>query len=191
MSSIFRRFFYALSYLGNPPWDTGISPPELLEFLASHSPGRALDLGCGTGTNLITLAEHGWQVNGIDFSASAVRSARRRMSAKDLKGQVWQADVTHQLPVIGQFDLILDIGCYHDLSAADRCGYRENVRTRLAKSGTFLIYAHCLSPEKAKATGVSQVDIIEFATFLKVKSIVQTKDQWDRNTTWMTFINPV
>jgi SAM-dependent methyltransferase len=191
MSSIFRRFFYALSYLGNPPWDTGISPPELLEFLASHSPGHALDLGCGTGTNLITLAEHGWQLNGIDFSAFAVRSARRRISAKNLKGQIWQADVTHQLPVKGQFDLILDIGCYHDLSAGDRCGYRENVRTRLAKGGTFLIYAHCHSPEKAKATGVSQVDIIEFATFLKVRSIVQTKDHWDRKTTWMTFINPV
>ncbi len=30
---------------------------------------------------------------------------------------------------------------------------------------SYLIYAHCLSPERAKATGVSQVDIDEFSSF--------------------------
>jgi cyclopropane fatty-acyl-phospholipid synthase-like methyltransferase len=187
MSSIFRRFFYALSYLGNPPWDTGVSPPELLDFLAVHPPGLALDMGCGTGTNLVTLAQNGWQIYGIDFSGFAVKTAIKRLSRLGLNGHVWRGDVCRRLAVDGQFDLILDIGCYHDLSPEGRRGYRENIATYLAAGGSFLIYAHCLSPERSRATGVSELDIDEFSKFLDVITVVQTTDRWERRTSWMTF----
>jgi cyclopropane fatty-acyl-phospholipid synthase-like methyltransferase len=190
LRSIFRRLFYTLSYLGKPPWDTGISPPELLEFLDAHAPGRALDLGYGTGTNLVTLAKHGWQVCGIDFSGHAVKAARRQLSTLGLNGQVLRGDVSKKLELDGKFNLILDIGCYHDLSPEDRQGYRENLYSYLAPGGTFLIYAHCRTPEQARATGVSQEDIDAFIGTLKVVSIIQTRDRWERETTWMTFINP-
>jgi SAM-dependent methyltransferase len=187
VSSILRRLFYSLSYLGKPPWDTGISPPELLDFMAAHVPGRALDLGCGTGTNLVTLAEHGWLVCGIDFSGNAVKVARKRLKEMGSNGQVLQGDVAGRIPLEGQFDLILDIGCYHDLSDEDRTGYRQNLSRFLATNGSFLIYAHCLSPDRARATGVSQTDIDEFSRFMDPKSIIRTIDRWDRQTTWMTF----
>ena len=62
----FRRWLFNLWYFQRPPWDSGISPPELMEFIRSSQPGRALDLGCGTGTNIITLAKNGWQVTGVE-----------------------------------------------------------------------------------------------------------------------------
>jgi SAM-dependent methyltransferase len=191
MSSLFRRLFYTISYLGKPPWDTGISPPELLEFLESHAPGRALDLGCGTGTNLVTLAKRGWSVCGIDFSGRAVKAARRRLSALSLDGQVLRGDVAKKLEFDGVFNLILDIGCYHDLSPEDRQCYRENLHHFLAPGGTFLMYAHCRTSDQPRVTGISQQDIDEFIGNLRVIAIIQTRDRWERETTWMTFVNPV
>jgi len=41
---------------GNTPWDTQVTPPEVMELIANTSLGKALDLGCGTGTNAITLS---------------------------------------------------------------------------------------------------------------------------------------
>ena len=52
-------------YLTNPPWDTGITPPELVSFIESSPPGKALDPGCGAGTNAIYMAQKGWEASGV------------------------------------------------------------------------------------------------------------------------------
>ena len=55
-----HRLLFELRYLlGFAPWDTGVSPPELIRLIDTHSAGHALHIGCGTGTNAITLAERG------------------------------------------------------------------------------------------------------------------------------------
>jgi len=57
--------FYRLAYrFGRPRWDTAEPRPELDGLLQGRRPGRALDLGCGTGTDAIYLASHGWEVTG-------------------------------------------------------------------------------------------------------------------------------
>ncbi|MFC1629115.1 class I SAM-dependent methyltransferase, partial [Gemmatimonadota bacterium] len=43
--------------------------------IASLRPGRALDLGCGAGSNALELAQQGWSVLGVDWSQEAVRLA--------------------------------------------------------------------------------------------------------------------
>jgi len=81
-------------YFGQPPWDTGISPPELLEFIRTHNPGRAIDLGCGTGTNVITLVNAGWDVTGVDFAPRAIKIARRKLSLACVEANLY----LHYLP---------------------------------------------------------------------------------------------
>ena len=76
--SFLNRLMYTLMYFRRPPWDSGQTPPELLEYLKTRTPGRAIDLGCGTGTNIITLASLGWNVTGVDFVPAAVEQARRK-----------------------------------------------------------------------------------------------------------------
>ncbi len=142
---MFRRWLFELMYwLGRAPWDRGVSPPELLETLRELEPGRALDLGCGTGTHALTLARHGWQVVGVDFSSRALREARRKARAAGLADRVrfvW-GDVTRleRLDLPREADLILDIGCFHGLPPEDQPRYALGVVEHLRPGGLYLLY---------------------------------------------------
>src|SRR5438094_9137973 len=99
-----------------PPWDTGITPPEVERFVASHAPGRAIDLGCGTGTNAVYLARHGWSAVGVDFAGRAIAKARRRARDAGVSCTFFGGDVA-ALEVLGPCDLALDIGWLYSMSA--------------------------------------------------------------------------
>lgn len=136
-----QRFIYEFHYLvKNAPWDTGISPPELTDFLAKKPEGRALDIGCGTGTNAITIALHGWDVVGIDLSSIAIARARRKAKRASVDINFHQGDATKIDGISGPFDLILDIGCFHGLPADSRKIHEANLRRLLVPGGTFLLY---------------------------------------------------
>lgn len=66
---------------GNTPWDTQITPPEVIEFWQSarlHPEGVALDLGCGPGTNIRYLASLGLNAIGIEIASAPLITARHR-----------------------------------------------------------------------------------------------------------------
>jgi SAM-dependent methyltransferase len=138
--TLFRRLAFSFWYFGSPPWDTGISPPELLAFLDTTPPGRAIDLGCGTGTNLITLAQHGWQVLGVDFAPSAIRRARNKIARAGLRADVLVGDVTRLKGISGPYDFALDLGCFHGLSPEEKRRYLDRLIGVLAPGGYWMIY---------------------------------------------------
>lgn len=185
---MFRRLFYFFSYLGRPRWDTGISPPELLEFLQNHLPGRALDLGCGTGTNAITLAKHGWSVTGVDFMPSAIRQARKKTGQAGLQINYLVGDVTRLTNPLGLFELILDIGCFHNLTTQAKQVYRSNLSHWLALNGAFLLYGF-LNTNPNADLGIREADLNDFFSML---SLVSRTDSTDRNrpSTWLLFQSP-
>lgn len=165
----FRRFLYNnFRYLGEPPWDTGVSPPELINYLQSAPSGRALDAGCGTGTNLLTMAKYGWEVNGVDNALLAVLEARSKLKESRVTGRVILRDVTSDLRFEDPFDLVLDIGCYHSLGQQGRKDYRENLRHWLKPGGTYLIYAHRrTSPDDSH--GIREEDLRVLSGFLEIQ----------------------
>ncbi len=74
--------------------------------LATLTPGRALDLGCGNGANALMLAAAGWQVTGIDCAASAIELARAAALARGLDARfccadfsAWQSDAHYDLVI--------------------------------------------------------------------------------------------
>ncbi|MGD2158455.1 MAG: methyltransferase domain-containing protein, partial [Anaerolineales bacterium] len=105
-----RQLNFNLWYYRKPPWDTGVSPPELIKFIEENPPGKAIDMGCGTGTNVITLAQHGWEAMGVDFVARAIAKAQRKAEKARVDVSFFVADVTKLDRVSNSFDLILDIG---------------------------------------------------------------------------------
>jgi SAM-dependent methyltransferase len=182
---------YNLLYLGKPPWDTGISPPELINFLENHPPGVALDVGCGTGTNLLTMAEHGWRVVGMDIALLSVLNARKKLGQAGYQAKVIVGDVTGDPGFENPFDLVLDIGCYHSLSEKGREAYRQNLYRWLKPGGHYLIYAHrCTSPTSSH--GISQGDIEAFDAFLDLQWQTDQQEKrpdgsGGRSSTWAQF----
>lgn len=175
-------------YLGSPPWDTGISPPELMAFIATHSPGRALDLGCGTGTNLVSLAKAGWAVVGVDFALKATETAKKKLRRAGIPGQVIQGDVTRVDLPGAAFDLVLDIGCFHGLPAASQARYIQNLPGLLANGGTFLVYLHLMhAPGRV---GVTEDEIAEIGKSLQPVSRTDSLDRFGRQASWLTFQKP-
>ncbi len=161
-----RWLAFWLAYLRRrTPWDTHTTPPELVRAIEGPQaapPGRALDLGCGTGTNVIYLARRGWEAVGIDFVGSAVRQARKKAQAAGVTARFFTADVTRLDDVKelgGAFDLILDIGCFHSLSSERRERYAAGVLKRLAPDGLFLLYAWGPRERRGQRVGISPAQV--------------------------------
>ena len=76
---------YRLAYrLGLTVWQRASPPADLVALIegpARLEPGRALDIGCGTGTDTTYLAVHGWEVTAIDMVRKALTAARRKATA--------------------------------------------------------------------------------------------------------------
>jgi cyclopropane fatty-acyl-phospholipid synthase-like methyltransferase len=183
----FRKLFFTFFYLGNPPWDTNQSPPELLDFIDQHPPGRALDLGCGTGTNVITLAQKGWQAIGVDFVAKPIRIARNKAQKTGIQATFYVDDVTKLNAINNQFDLILDMGCYHSLTPAGRRGYQRNIERLLSPGGTFLLYVFFKTNPESTGTGLLEIDLEQFQTQLELIKRQNGSERGLRRAAWLTF----
>jgi len=182
------KLIFLFSYLsGNSPWDTGITPPEVIDFLKEKPPGRALDLGCGTGTNVITLAEHGWNAEGIDYVARAVRAAKRKAHKSSLDDRVefQVGDVLSPEFYQGEYNLILDIGCFHNISSDKIDQYLVNVHSHLAVGGSLLIYAH-LNESPESGHGASEVSLTKLGEKLQLIKRVDGKES-ARPSAWLEF----
>lgn len=152
-----RRLTFNLWYFGRPPWDSGISPPELFDFLDHHSPGRAIDLGCGTGTNVITLARRGWQVTGVDFAGRAIQIAKRKVKNAAVMATLHVGDATKLNGIAGPFDLALDLGCFHTIE--NRADYLAELNRLLAPGGHWLMYGFVESAPPRFGPGLAAPDL--------------------------------
>lgn len=136
-----QALFNTLYHLGRPIWDTPV-PDEIRAVAQGEdalSPGRALDLGCGTSGNVAYLARHGWDATGVDFAAEAINKARK--NAEGVAGATFvEGDVTQltKQGISGPFDLVIDNGCYHTLSAAGKLAYVREV-VGIMKPGAALL----------------------------------------------------
>jgi len=192
------RWLFEWSYWrGRTPWDTSITPPEVVEFAANTRlprtvggapTGRALDLGCGTGTNAITLARHGWTVTGVDFSPKAIRTARRKAAHADLEIDFRVEDVLDLQGIAGPYDFALDIGCLHSLEPRGRERYADQLAGLLGTGGRYMLYAWVDGTRRGKNRGISQETVATlFAPEFKLTQSVIGKDRGARSAWyWLT-----
>jgi ubiquinone/menaquinone biosynthesis C-methylase UbiE len=159
---MWKPLWNILYLLGRTRWDTGVTPPELVELIETSQvpPGRALDIGCGTGTNAIYLAQHCFQTTGIDISSLAIRRAQYKaqqagMPVKFYAGNALRLGLPRGLVLANPFDFVLDIGCFHSQSIQNRQSYVDMLLRVIRKGGFYLLYA--LGPRKGKGLPVGLI----------------------------------
>jgi SAM-dependent methyltransferase len=125
---------YASGFL---PWDTGTPDDSLVALVRAGvvTPGRTLEVGCGTGTNARWLAEQGFTVLGVDVAPIAIETARSK--APQCRFEV--LDFLTSDPPGGPFDFVFDRGCWHVFDeAADRKRFARRAAALLAPGGKWL-----------------------------------------------------
>jgi ubiquinone/menaquinone biosynthesis C-methylase UbiE len=188
VQNLFRRILFQYWYFGQPRWDTGISPPELLDFIETHKPARAIDIGCGTGTNVITLAKSGWQVTGVDFAPRAIRLAKRKIKSSSTKADLQVRDATELRGINGPFEFALDIGCFHSIHKAGKAKYLKELHRILAPDGFWLMYGFLKSETLQAGTGLDQTDLqLVSSTLTLVSRRDGTDDKRDRTSAWFLY----
>ena len=136
------KLFYEILYgRFRAPWDIG-PRQELVELVESGrlKPSRAIDLGSGTASNCIFLAQHGFDVTGVDFAQAAVDLGNKRAADANVQVNFIRDDLTNLQNVRGTFDLLVDYGTLDDLKPPQRDRYVQNILP-LTHAGTrYLLY---------------------------------------------------
>jgi SAM-dependent methyltransferase len=107
---------------------SGIS--NVISILKKRKCRNVLDLGCGSGRNLVPLAKSGFNVYGLDYSEKGISSARILLMKKSLGAKLSVADAFSRLPYPGSFfDAVISIqvlshsgekGILHSVSEINR-----------------------------------------------------------------------
>ena len=120
-------------------------PPNahLLAEVEGLKAGRALDAGCGNGTEAIWLAASGWEVTGVDFSATALEHARSTAQAvgADVADRItWvQGDLGSWTPPRRCFDLV---SCLYVHVAGSVGEMVTRLGSGVATGGTLFLVGH-------------------------------------------------
>ena len=132
-------------------WDDRYRATEMLwsvgpnrfvaERLADREPGRGVDLGSGEGRNSIWLAERGWEMTAVDFSAVAVDRGRSRTDAV----RFVEADVFEWEPEEREKGLDLVLVAYLQVDVARFESLVRKCSTWLSPGGELFMIGHDLS----------------------------------------------
>jgi len=127
------------------PWDSGIADHNLLDTLAELDVSRqtALEIGCGTGTNSIALAQHGFAtVIATDIATGAIERAREKATAANANIEFHLHDFLSDAAIPGveqaSIDFVFDRGVFHSVSDADRVLFAQRVAELLRPAGWWL-----------------------------------------------------
>jgi SAM-dependent methyltransferase len=128
---------------GDSPWDTGNTSSELQRVLAEEriAPCRAVELGCGTGTNTVWLAQEGFDMTGVDLAPLAIQRAEARAKAAGVKVRFLAADVLNPPDLGGPFAFFFDRGCYHVVRRIDPSAYARTLAQVTAPGAVGLVLA--------------------------------------------------
>ena len=132
----------------------------MLAELAGLAPGRALDVGCGSGADAIWLASQGWQVTAVDISQAALDRAAIAAHHAAVAVDWVCADIATSPPAAADYDLVSVQ--YPALRHSPDDAVIRSLRDAVAPGGTILVVGHGPeSHEYARTQGLDPTEYIE------------------------------
>ncbi len=124
-------------------WSGRPNRPLVVE-VADLPPGAALDAGSGEGGDALWLAERGWRVTAVDFSAVALERGAARARERGVEGRIeWlHEDLDAWTPPRARFDLVT--AHYLHATWSDRARMFAGLAAAVAPGGTLLVVGHLL-----------------------------------------------
>ena len=120
----------------NPPADTAYALEYAYHLLGDVRGKTVLDLGCGTGENIIPLLERGAQVIGIDVSPDLVALAQERVKAANLQSTIQVGSAYQTGLADGSVDVVFCMSLIHHLEIAR---VRDEMRRILSPDGVIIL----------------------------------------------------
>lgn len=136
-------------------WSGGVNP-SLVAEAAGLTPGRALDVGCGEGGDVLWLAGRGWQVTGLDWSQVALDRAAAHAAAAGFTERVeWvRGDIDAWQPPHAAYDLVT--AHFLHPTAGQRRPLLDRLAAAVAPGGTLLWVGHPHDEERAAVWGADR-----------------------------------
>ena len=122
---------------------TGLQPTETLAFDRHFkTPGRVLDLGCGTGRTSVELLKRGHNVDAIDYSQSMIDEALRQHPSTQIRFAVMDARNLHFPDATFDYALFSFNGLDYLYPATERMVALRQIWRVLKPGGILLLLEH-------------------------------------------------
>jgi SAM-dependent methyltransferase len=145
--------FWEDRYAGSDRVWSGRVNAALAAIAPTLVPGRALDLGCAEGADVIWLGQNHWRTTGIDISPTAIE--RARLAAKEAGLDEERATfLTADLGSVSQaerYDLVT-ASFLHSPVQLSRTEILRSGADRVEPGGSLLITSHAAAPPWADAS---------------------------------------
>lgn len=141
--------FYKNEKIEEIPWIDKELDFDLEEELNNMqlNKGVFLDLGTGTGTQAIQLAQRGFDVIGSDISETIINKNKINYENKYTNIKFIVDNILYSNLEDNYFDFIFDRGCFHIFTKEDRSKYYKEVKRILKEKG--ILFLKCLSSEES------------------------------------------
>jgi SAM-dependent methyltransferase len=143
-------------YQGQAPWDTGRPQPAIVGLAeSSQIRGSVLDVGCGTGENLLFLAARGHEAWGIDFVPLAIERAKAKAAERKINAHFVVGNALELGELDRQFDTVIDCGLFHTFADEERPVFVRSLAEVLPPGG--LLHVLCFSDEEPGTEGPRRI----------------------------------
>jgi 2-polyprenyl-3-methyl-5-hydroxy-6-metoxy-1,4-benzoquinol methylase len=130
--------------MGMAPWYQHSLVPVLVPMLNGveerlRAGGRVIDIGCGSGRAVLTLASAFPEadVNGYDISVLALERAEANRATRGLANAAFHDARVDPMPSDGAADLVITFDCIHDMTHPQEM--MAAIRSAIAPDGSWLL----------------------------------------------------